>query len=62
MEDFLHVILSKLLIPEDTLKTRDENQRRLTIFPKGEAVCTSENWSVVAVTLEKKVAIVVNVK
>lgn len=62
MDDFLHVILSKLLIPEDTLKTRDENQRRLTTFPREEVVCTSENWSVVAVTLEKKVAIVVSAK
>lgn len=59
IEDFLHVIPSKLLIPAETLKTRDRNQNRFTTPPKAELVCVNENWSVVAVTLEKNVAIVV---
>lgn len=58
-EDFLHVIPSKLLIPEETLNTSEMNQNRLTIPPKGELPCVYVNCRVVAVTLEKKVAIVV---
>lgn len=56
MEDFLHARPNKLLIPEETLKTRDENQKRLTAAPRVVPESANENWSVVAVTLEKKVA------
>ena len=50
---------SKLLIPEETLKTSDKNQKKLTTLPNGVFEPGSENWRVVAVTLEKKVAMVV---
>lgn len=58
IEDFLHVIPNKLLTPEETLKTRERNQKRFTAELRVEPV-VMENWSVVAVTLEKKVAIAV---
>lgn len=52
-----------LLTPEETLKTSDENQKRFTKPRREEAGSEGGgeyvNWSVVAVTLEKKVAIVV---
>ena len=50
---------NRLLIAEETLKTSDRNQKRLTTLPNGVFESGSENWRVVAVTLEKKVAIVV---
>lgn len=61
IEDFLQVIPRRLLIPDETLKTSDRNQQRYTIFPSVTFDGWSENcvWRVVAVTLEKKVAIVV---
>lgn len=58
IEDFLHVIPNKLLTPEETLNTRERNQKRFTAELRVEPV-VMENWSVVAVTLEKKVAIAV---
>ena len=58
-DDFLHVMPSKLLIPEETLKTSDKNQKKLTTLPNGVVESVSENWRVVVVTLEKKVAMVV---
>lgn len=58
IEDFLHVIPNKLLTPEETLNTRERNQKRFTAELRVEPV-EMENWSVVAVTLEKKVAIAV---
>lgn len=60
--DFLQIMLKKLLIPDETLKTRERNQKRLTALLRLPAVCWYENWRVVAVILEKKVAIVVKVK
>ena len=59
IDDFLHVILRRLLIPEDTLKTNDKNQKKFTVPPNDVLESGSENWRVVAVTLEKKVAIAV---
>lgn len=63
IEDLLHVKAIKLLTPDDTLKTSDKNQKRLTTPLKeldGTAsVSAYVNCSVVAVTLEKNVAIVV---
>ena len=50
---------SRLLIAEETLKTNDKNQNKLTTLPNGVFESGSEYWRVVAVTLEKKVAIVV---
>lgn len=63
IEDFLHVKPVKLLMPDDTLKTSETNQKRLTI-PRRNSEDSSfsllkVNCKVVAVTLEKKVAIVV---
>lgn len=58
IEDFLHVIPNKLLTPDETLNTRERNQKRFTAELRVEPV-VMENWSVVAVTLEKKVAIAV---
>lgn len=52
----------RLFTPEETLKTRDKNQKRFTVFLYlFESCCENayENCSVVAVTLEKNVAIVV---
>lgn len=60
MDDFRQVIPRRLLTPEATLKTSDTNQKRFTKSPSLDGTCWStENWSVVAVTLEKNVAIVV---
>lgn len=63
IDDFLHVNPSKLLTPEVTLKTSERNQKKLTIPLSGSDDSSSSllkvNWSVVAVTLEKNVAIVV---
>lgn len=63
IDDFLHVNPNKLLTPDETLNTSDKNQKRLTT-PLMELDGTASasayvNWSVVAVTLEKNVAIVV---
>lgn len=63
IDDFLHVNPNKLLTPDETLNTSDNNQKRLTT-PLREldgtaSVSAYVNWSVVAVTLEKNVAIVV---
>ena len=33
MDDFLHVIPSRLLIPAETLKTSDKNQKKFTTLP-----------------------------
>lgn len=57
--DFLQVMLRMLLTPEEILKTRDKNQTRFTALPNRLFVFSYENCSVAAVTLEKKVAIVV---
>lgn len=60
IDDFLHVIPSRLLTPEETLKTREINQKKFTIFHNWELWAMDVDiWRVVAVTLEKKVAIVV---
>ena len=59
MDDFLHDIPRRLLIPDETLKTREMNQKKLTSPPRGVSEYGNENWSAVAVTLEKNVAIVV---
>ena len=59
IDDLLHVMPSKLLIPDETLKINDRNQKKLTTLPNGVFESGSENCRVVAVTLEKKVAIVV---
>lgn len=59
IDDFLHDIPNILLIAEETLKTNDRNQKKLTTLPNMVLEFGSENWSVVAVTLEKKVAMVV---
>ena len=59
MDDFLHVIPSRLFIPEETLNINERNQKKFTILPNVVFEVGNENWSVVAVTLEKKVAIVV---
>lgn len=58
-DDFRQVIPIRLLIPEETLKTNDINQKRFTRPPSSVSVLWNEYWSVDAVTLEKKVAIVV---
>ena len=55
-------MLRKPLIPEATLKTRDANHSRFTAISEVVVVCWNENWSEVAVMLEKKVAIVVRVR
>ena len=62
IEDFLHVIPSKLLTPDETLNTSDRNQKKFTIFSKPEGLSEIDIWRVVAVTLEKNVAIVVMFK
>ena len=36
IDDFLHVIPSKLLTPDETLNTSDRNQKKFTIFSKPE--------------------------
>lgn len=63
IEDLLHVKAIKLLTPDDMLKTSDKNQKRLTTplkeLDNTASVSAYVNCSVVAVTLEKKVAIVV---
>ena len=59
MDDFLHDIPRRLLIPDETLKTREMNQKKLTNPPRGVSEYGNENWRAVAVTLEKNVAIVV---
>ena len=59
IDDFLHVIPSKLLTPDETLNTSDRNQKKFTIFSKPEGLSEIDIWRVVAVTLEKNVAIVV---
>lgn len=61
MCDFLQTMHSKLLTPEETLKTSDRNQLRFTALLKW-VDPWYENWSVVAVILEKKIAIVVKLK
>ena len=58
--DFRHVIPSRLLTPDETLNTSDINQNKFTtshtVLP---AFIDKDVWRVVAVTLEKNVAIVV---
>lgn len=56
--DVLHIMVSKLLTPEETLNTREMNQKRLVALLRVSDVSWYVNWSVVAVILEKKVAIV----
>ena len=58
-DDFLHVIPRRLFIPEETLNINERNQKKFTTLPNVVLEVGNENWSVVAVTLEKKVAIVV---
>ena len=36
IDDFLHVIPSKLLTPDETLNTSDRNQKKFTIFSRPE--------------------------
>ena len=50
------------MIPEEILNMRDANHNRFTDFSRRVFVCWYENWSVVAVILEKKIAIVVKVR
>ena len=38
IDDFLHVIPSKLLTPDETLNTSDRNQKKFTIFHKTDGV------------------------
>ena len=38
IEDFLHVIPSKLLTPDETLNTSDRNQKKFTIFSRREGL------------------------
>lgn len=63
IDDFRHVKPSKLLTAAETLKTSDKNQKRLTRPLNDSDASTlgraNVNWRVVAVTLEKKVAMVV---
>lgn len=58
MRDFLYIMVSKLLTPEETLNTREINQKRFVALFRLPDVSWYVNWSVVAVILEKKVAIV----
>ena len=62
IEDLRQVIPNRLLIAEATLNTNDSSQKRLTELSKAVDDCEKDNWSVVAVTPEKKVAIVVMFK
>ena len=59
IDDFLHVIPSRLLTPDETLNTRDINQKKFTTFHREDCVKEIDICRVVAVTLEKNVAIVV---
>ena len=59
IDDFLHVIPSKLLTPDETLNTSDRNQKKFTTFSRSEGLSEIDICRVVAVTLEKNVAIVV---
>ena len=60
IDDFLHVIPSKLLTPDETLNTSEMNQNKFTTFHRaGGLEIEIDICSVVAVTLEKNVAIVV---
>lgn len=61
MCDFLQTMLIILLTPEETLNTIDRNQLRFIALLKC-VDCWYENWSVVAVMLEKKMAIVVRLR
>ena len=61
-DERLHSMLTRLLTPEETLKTSDTSQSRFTALSRRVVVCWYENWSVVAVMVEKKVAIVVKVR
>ena len=60
IDDLLHVIPSRLPTPDETLNTSDMNQKRFTMSHRldwmGAEIVI---WRVVAVTLEKNVAIVV---
>ena len=59
IEDFRQVMPSRLLTPEETLKISDTNQKKLTASLDFEGGYDIDIWRVVAVTLEKNVAIVV---
>ena len=50
----------RLLTPEETLNTSDINQKKFTDAASDEPVFCNEYWRVVAVTLEKNVAMVVS--
>ena len=43
MDDFLHDIPRRLLIPDDTLNTREMNQKKLTSPPRGDSEYGNEN-------------------
>lgn len=58
-EDLRHVMLRRLLTPEETLNTSETNHKRFTSALRAVPSYCKENCRVVAVTLEKKVAIVV---
>ena len=59
IDDLLHVIPSRLLTPDETLNTSDMNQKKFTAFHRDDCVKEIDICRVVAVTLEKNVAIVV---
>lgn len=55
---WVHVSASRLLIAELMLKTKEMNQKALTAFASLPVFTVYENWNIVAVTPEKKVATV----
>lgn len=55
-------MLKRPLTPDETLKISDKNHSRFTALFRPPTAFWYENWSVVAVMLEKKVAIVVKVR
>ena len=58
--DFRHVIPSRLLTPDETLNTSDMSQNKFTTSHTVDlGFIVKDVWRVVAVTLEKKAAIVV---
>lgn len=59
IDDLRQVMPKRLLTPEETLNTSDINQKKFTDAASDEPVFCNEYWRVVAVTLEKNVAMVV---
>ena len=56
------LLAKRLLIADDTLKSKEDNHSMLTAFSAFVPFVAYENCRVVAVTAEKKVAIVVIVR